>query len=240
MATGNLEVRPQRVAVGGRESHTHIRAGIAGAVLWAAMICFPALAQSPQPGSQDATPDMAVTSPANWFWTLEEWRRTLSSSDRRFTMSLRARFQFDGGWFDQSQDVGQVTPQRDVQFKDLRSGTMTRRAYLGVEGRAFGDFSYEYRMDFGETRSFLTNPIINIARASYNVGDVANLGESHFRIDAGLSEPIRTHEDTTSSAALIFLERADVVNVATSGYRGRPPRFGFHPTFQTPHPPPPP
>src|SRR6266849_2222733 len=195
MASGNLEVRPQSVAVGGREPHTHIRAGIAGAVLLAAMICSPALAQSPQPGSQDATPDMAVTGPANWFWTLEEWRPTLSSSDRRFTISFRARFQFDGGWFDQSQDVSQVTPQRDVQFKELRSGTMTRRAFLGVEGRAFGAFSYEYRMDFGETKSFLTNPIINIARASYNVGDLTNLGESHFRIDAGLIRPIFTYED---------------------------------------------
>jgi len=217
-----------------REPHTHIRASIAGAALLAAMICFPAWAQSAQPASQDGIPNIPATGPAGWFWTLEEWRPTLSSSDRRFTMSLRARFQFDGGWFDQSQDVGQVTPQRDVQFKDLRSGTMTRRAYLGVEGRAFGDFSYEYRMDFGETRSFLTNPIINIARASYNVGDVANLGESHFRIDAGLIRPILTYEDTTSSAALIFLERADVVNVATSGYGGGTPRLGFQLTFQTP------
>src|SRR5258708_4268722 len=113
-----------------REPHTHIRASIAGAALLAAMICFPAWAQSPQPGSQDGTPDMPATGPAGWFWTLEEWRPTLSSSDRRFTMSVRGRFQFDGGWFDQSQDVRQVTPQRDAEFKDLRSGTMTRRAFL--------------------------------------------------------------------------------------------------------------
>ena len=218
----------------GREPHAQARASIAGAVLLTAMICFPALAQSPQPGSQDGTPDMPVTGPAGWFWTLEEWRPTLSSSDSRFTMSFRGRFQFDAGWFDQSQDVNHVTPQRDVQFKELRSGTMTRRAYLGVEGRAFGDFSYEYRMDFGETRSFLTNPRINIARVSYNVGDWANLGESHFRIDAGLIRPILTYEDTTSSAALIFLERADVVNVATSSYGGGTPRLGFQLTFQAP------
>src|SRR5712691_5766537 len=214
--------------------HTHIRASIAGAALLAAMICFPALAQSPQSGSQDGSPAMPITGPAGWFWTLEEWRPTLSSSDRRFTMSFRARFQFDGGWFDQSQDVGQVTPQRDVQFKELRSGTMTRRAFLGVEGRAFGDFSYEYRMDFGETKSFLTNPLINIARVSYNVGDAANLRESHFRIDAGLIKPIFTYEDSTSSATLIFLERADAVNIATSNYGGGTPRLGFQLMFQTP------
>jgi hypothetical protein len=177
------------VAVGGREPYTHIHASIAAAALLGAMLCSPALAQSPRRGSQDETPDMPATGPADWFWTLEEWRPTLSSSDGRFTMSVRGRFQFDAGWFDQSQDVNHVTPQRDVQFKELRSGTMTRRAYLGVEGRAFGDFSYEYRMNFGDTRSFLTNPFINIARVSYNVGDLANLGESHFRIDVSRSQP---------------------------------------------------
>src|SRR5258708_3361530 len=206
----------------GREPHTRIRASIAGTALLTVMICFPTLAQSPQPGSQDGTPAMPITGPAGWFWTLEEWRPTLSSSDSRFTMSIRGRFQFDGGWFDQSQDVSHVTQQRDVQFKELRSGTMTRRAILGVEGRAFGDFSYEYRMDFGETKSFLTNPLINIARVSYNVGDAANLRESHFLIDAGLIKPLFTYEDSTSSATLIFLERSDAVNIATSNYVGGP------------------
>ncbi|MEA2824167.1 MAG: phosphate-selective porin OprO and OprP [Alphaproteobacteria bacterium] len=234
MKAANVESVAQLVAVGGRERHTRIRARIAGAALLAAMICFPALGQSLQPGSWGGTPDVPATGPAGWFWALEEWRPTLSSSDGHFTMSFRARFQFDAGWFDQSQDVTSVTPQRDVQFKDLRSGTMTRRAYLGVEGRAFGEFSYEYRMNFGDTRSFLTNPFINIARVSYNVGDLANLGESHFRIDAGLIRPILTYEDTTSSAALIFLERADAVNVATTSYGGGTPRLGFQLTFQTP------
>jgi phosphate-selective porin OprO/OprP len=234
MKAANVKSVGQVVAAAGREPHTRIRASIPGAALLIASICFPALAQSPQPGSQYGTPDMPVTGPAGWFWTLEEWRPTLSSPDSRFTMSFRGRFQFDAGWFDQSQDVGNVAPQRDVQFKELRSGTMTRRAYLGVEGRAFGNFSYEYRMNFGDTKSFLTNPLINIARVSYNVGDVANPGESHFRVDVGLIKPIFTYDDATSSAALIFLERADVVNVATSSYGGSTPRLGFQLTFQAP------
>ena len=61
------------------------------------MLCFPALAQ---------TADTVATPPAGWFWTVQEWRPTLSSSDGRFTMSIRARYQLDAGWFDQSQDVG--------------------------------------------------------------------------------------------------------------------------------------
>src|SRR5437763_15391158 len=87
----NVESVAQIVAFG-REPHTHICASIAGAALLAAMICFPALAQSPQPASQDGIPNMPATGPAGWFWTLEEWRPTLSSSDGRFTMSFRGRF----------------------------------------------------------------------------------------------------------------------------------------------------
>jgi phosphate-selective porin OprO and OprP len=176
---------------------------------------------------------MAIGS-AGSLWTFEGSRPTLSSSDGHFTMTFRGRLQLDAGWFDQSQHVGTITRERDVEFKDLRSGTMTRRAYLGVEGRAFGDFSYEYRMNFGQTRSFLTNPIINIARISYNVGGVKNLDRFHFRVDAGLIRPIFTYEDSTSSAALIFLERVDVVNVATTAYGGGTPRLGLQLIFQAP------
>jgi len=230
----HVETMSRLAGIAQQEPHTRIRAGSALAAVLAVMLCFPVLARSPQPGSQDATLDSPATGPAGWFWTLEEWRPTLSSADHRFTMSIRGRFQFDAGSFDQSQDVGNITPQRDVEFKALRSGTMTRRAYLGVEGRAFGDFSYEYRMNFGDTRSFLTNPVLNIARVSYNVGDPGTPDESHFRIDAGFIRPILTYEDATSSAVLTFLERADVVNVATSGYGGGTPRLGIQLTFQTP------
>src|SRR5258707_15506013 len=53
-------------------------------------------------------------------------------------------------------------------------------------------------------------------------------------MDGGLIRPILAYEDATSSAALIFLERADAVNVATSRYGGGTPRLGFQLTFQTP------
>ena len=101
-------------------------------------------------------------------------------------------------------NVDDVTPQRDVQFKDLKSGAITRRAYLGIEGRAFGDFWYEYRMDFGGSKLAIANPIINLARISYNIGDVTNPAASHFRINAGLIKPIFTYDDSTSSASLTF------------------------------------
>jgi phosphate-selective porin OprO and OprP len=209
-------------------------ARLAGTALLAGSFCIPAFAQSRQPDLQRSMSDMVAIGSAGWFWTLEDWRPTLSDSGGRFTMTFRGRLQYDAGWFDQSQDVDNVTSERDVEFDDLRSGTMTRRAYLGIEGRAFGEFSYEYRMNFGQTRSFLTNPIINIARISYNVGAVNKLDRSHFRVDAGFIRPVFTYEDSTSSAALIFLERADPVNVATTAYGGGTPRLGLQLIFQAP------
>src|SRR5262249_32222124 len=50
--------------------------------------------------------------------------------------------------------------------------------------------------------------------------------------NAGLIKPIFTYDDSTSSAALTFLERADVVNVATSSFGGSIPRLGAELTFQ--------
>lgn len=166
-------------------------------------------------------------------WTVEDWRPTLSSDDGRFSMSLRARLQVDTGSFDQDDDVATVTPDRDVEFEHLKSRSITRRLYLGVEGKAFGNFWYEYRMDFGGgTDMAIGTPFVNLARISYNIGDMADPAQTHFRFNAGLIKPIFTYDDSTSSAALTFLERADVVNVATSSYGGGIPRLGAEVTFQ--------
>jgi len=177
---------------------------------------------------------LAAIPSAGWgaAWTVEDWRPTLSSDDGRFSMSLRARVQLDTGTFDQADDVSVVTPERDVEFKDLKSRTIARRIYLGVEGRAFGNFWYEYRMDFGGSDTPFSNPFVNLARISYNIGDMNDPAQTHLRLNAGLIKPVFTYDDSTSSAALTFLERADVVNVASASYGGGTPRLGVELTFQ--------
>jgi phosphate-selective porin OprO/OprP len=201
-----------------------------GAALLVAAFAIPVAAAAQQAGDdqlQRTEPELTGV-----VWTFDEWRPTASSPDGRFTMSIRARLQFDAAVFDQEENVGEITPQRNVQFKELKSGTITRRAYLGIEGRLFGNFWYEYRMDFGGTRLAIANPMINLARISYNIGEVTNPNEVHFRVNAGFIKPIFTNEDGTSSASLLFLERAAVVNVATSAYGGGTPRLGIELTFQ--------
>ena len=165
-------------------------------------------------------------------WTIEDWRPTLSSDDGRFSASLRARLQLDTASFDQADDVNVVTPERDVEFKHLKSRTIARRIYLGLEGRAFANFWYEYRMDFGGTDRPFSDPFVNIARIAYNFGDFSDPARTYWRINVGLIKPVFLYDDSTSSAALTFLERADVVNVAAAGYGGGIPRLGAELTFQ--------
>jgi phosphate-selective porin OprO/OprP len=179
----------------------------------------------------------AVPVPGNiasrWTWTYEDLRPTVTSPDGRFSMSIRARWQIDAAVFNQADDVQSVSATRDVQFKSLSSGAITRRAYFGVEGMAFGHFWYEYRMDFGGSRLGLTDPFINVARISYVGGNTnAGSGESEFRINAGLIKPILTYEDAVSSASLTFLERPAPVVAATAAFGGAIPRLGAELTYQ--------
>lgn len=187
------------------------------ALLLAAMLCTQATAAEQEDESA---------------WTVENGRPALTSRDGRFSMSFRARVQIDAALFDQADGVSVTTPLRDVEFKDLQSGAITRRFYLGVEGLAFRHFYYEYRMDFGGTRLGLTAPLVNIARVAYNTGDIANPAGPHFRFTLGILKPMFTLDDATSSASLTFLERADAVNVATGAFGGGTTRLGAELAFQ--------
>ncbi len=159
---------------------------------------------------------------------IDNGRPTIQSADGRFTVALRARFQFDSAFFNQSSNINSS----NAQFKDLASGAIMRRAYIGIEGRVFRDFWYEYRMDFGGSNQEGTNPVVNLARIAWNYGNVAYPAEPHFRINAGLIQPIFTYDDSVSSSSVTFLERAAPVNVATSAYGGLEPRRGVELTFQ--------
>ena len=138
--------------------------------------------------------------------------------------------QLDTGGFSQPNDVEDVTSLHDVEFKHLNSGALVRRAYLGVEGRAFRDFWYEYRMNFGGAGFKIADPYIHLARVSYNIGSYDS--GPLFRVNAGLIKPIFTYNDAMSSASLTFLERAATVNVATETFGGGAPRLGAELTFQ--------
>ena len=165
---------------------------------------------------------------ADTVWTFDNSRPTVQSADGRFLMSLRARIQFDTALFDQSSNINAT----NAQFKDLASGSIVRRFYFGAEGRAFRDFWYEFRMDLGGANAEGSNAIVNLARIAYNWGNIAYPNEPHFRINAGVIQPLFTYGDSVSSSSTTFLERGDVVNLAIAGYGGDDHRRGAELTFQ--------
>ena len=161
----------------------------------------------------------ARAQPADMPWSFAGLRPLYRGSDGQFTLALRTRLQIDTATFD-----------RETGAAHLRSGGLVRRAYLGVEGDAFAGFHYEFRIDFAGSRLNLDQPIVNLARISYDFGRE----RAHIRVNTGLIKPIFTLDDSTSSASLLFLERSAVINVATTGYGGGTPRPGVELTFEEP------
>ena len=160
--------------------------------------------------------------------SIDNSRPTISSADGRFQLSLRARIQFDGAFFNQASNINAT----NAQFKDLASGAIVRRFYFGAEGRAFRNFWYEFRMDLGGANAEGGNAIVNLARVAYNFGEITNPNELHFRINAGIIQPLFTYGDSVSSSSTTFMERGDVVNTAIAGYGGDDHRRGVELTFQ--------
>ena len=93
-------------------------------------------------------------------WTFDNGRPVFASGDGRFTMAVRLRFQSDYAGFMQST----THPAGFAGPSDLSSGAVIRRAFFGVEGKVYNDFSYEIRLNGGGTNGGLnatcTNPTV--------------------------------------------------------------------------------
>ena len=158
-------------------------------------------------------------------WTFDNLRPTVKSGDGRFTMAIRVRFQFDDINYFQDSNVHTITPFRNVQFKDLSSGALVRRAFFGVEGKAFNDFWYEFRLNAGGGGSAETDPKLSLARVAY-------LGIPNFELNVGIIEPAFMYEGTMSSGALPFLERPEIDNIAADSFGAGDSRRGIEARFQ--------
>ena len=157
-------------------------------------------------------------------WSFDNSRPTIKSGDGRFQMSVRGRFHVDAASYsqDHTPPVTHTVPQAQ---RDFASGAIVRRAQFGVEGRAFKDFWYELRLDFGGSSSEGESSLVNLARVAY-------LGVPHWRINAGVIEPVFTYGNSVSSNEITFVERADVVNIATGSFGGGDTRRGVEINYQ--------
>lgn len=168
-------------------------------------------------------------------WTFDNGRPVVSSGDGRFSMAFRVRFQFDNANFLQDSPA-QLALSAPQATKDLSSGTVIRRGFFGVEGKAFNDFWYEFRLNAGGSdggnngASGVPNagegdPLMSLARVAY-------LGIDHFMINVGVIEPALMFEGTTSSGQLMFLERPEIDNIAADSFGAADARRGIEVRFQ--------
>jgi len=128
---------------------------------------------------------------------------TLQSEDGRYTIGFAGFVQFDAGAYtDFSPSSRIVGPQ------ELSNGVNARRARLGVSGTAAGDWSYAFIYDAGNSQD-TTAKGIQTAQIVYG-------GIKGAAVELGYSNTFFTLDQSTSSADLLFLERATPSNIATN------------------------
>ena len=162
-------------------------------------------------------------------WAFDNGRATFASGDGRFTLAIRGRFQMDYAGYMQDQD--QIHRANFGGPTDLSSGAVIRRAYFGIEGKAYSDFSYEIRLNAGgsDGGSFGAggvpaagegDPLLNKAVITYT-------GIPNWHFNVGVLEPAFMMEGTTSSASLTFMERPDFENMAADSFGAGDSRRGI-------------
>lgn len=150
--------------------------------------------------------------------TLPGGRPTFSTADGKFTASLRAQLQLDSADYFQNA-AGPVTTdlRRDgpalgtsgidaAHARDLKDGALWRRARIGVDGSAYGDFDYRVLFDFGGSG------VENAGQLYEGWVQYSGLKPAHIRIGA-FPAPIGL-EDQSSNASLLFLERPGATDIA--------------------------
>jgi phosphate-selective porin OprO and OprP len=131
------------------------------------------------------------------FFKLDNGRPTFSTADGNFTLAIRTLVQADWGYYSQSAAAATLPA---AFGPDLGSGTNFRRVYLGIQGKVFGDWSYNVNFDFGGSGGTETPGHIQSVYAQYD-------GLAPFAVRVGAYPAPASIEDGTSAGDTIFLER---------------------------------
>jgi phosphate-selective porin OprO/OprP len=147
--------------------------------------------------------------------TIVAGKPSIQSADGRFTANLHGVMQFDAA--DYFQDpAGPITsdfrrgaaPTDTAHARDLNSGTNFRRARIGIEGKAFGDWEYNLLFEYGGAGEEDAAHIQELW-AQYS-------GLKPFHIRIGAYAPSIGLNDQGSTNASLFLERPAVADIARS------------------------
>jgi phosphate-selective porin OprO/OprP len=161
--------------------------------------------------SKAATPPSVVT-------TLTNGTPSIRSADGRFVANFRGILQFDSGGYFQSAlgplttDLRRSGPALGTtgidltHARELKDGDVFRRARIGVDGRAFGDWDYRLIFDFAGTATEDSGQLYE-GWIQYS-----GLKPVHLRVGA-FSQSIGM-EDQASTNGMPLLERSVVSDIA--------------------------
>lgn len=166
-----------------------------------------AIVQTPAPPPVQAASTAGVS--------IEAGKPSIHSADGRFTANLHAVMQLDAADYSQSTS-GPISadfrrgaaPGDTAHARDLSSGSIVRRARIGIDGKAFGDWEYNLLFDFGGSGDEDAGHIQEIWF------QYSGLKPFHFRV--GAFPPSIGLEDQASTNGGMFLERPAVADVARS------------------------
>jgi phosphate-selective porin OprO/OprP len=129
--------------------------------------------------------------------SLNNGQPTFATSDGQFTAAIRVLAQLDWAYYSQGKKAFALP---GAYAPDLSSGTNFRRVYLGVQGKLFGDWSYNANFDFGGSGGTEAPGHVQSVYLEYD-------GLAPFAIRAGAYPAPSNIEDGTASGDTIFLER---------------------------------
>ncbi|HLI66036.1 MAG TPA: porin [Caulobacteraceae bacterium] len=144
----------------------------------------------------------------------------IASADGRFTANVHGIFQFDTAGYDQSSAGPLASDHRRsgpalsasaanvdlLHARDLKDGTDVRRARIGVDGIAFGDWDYRLIFDFGGTG------VENTGQFYEGWIQYSGIWPLHARV--GAFPPSIGLEDQGSTNGMPLLERSAVEDIA--------------------------
>lgn len=145
--------------------------------------------------------------------TVVSGRPSIQSADGRFSAGLHGVMQLDVAGYRQAKarpinsDFRRgATASDTAHARDLNSGSDLRRARIGVDGRAFGDWEFELLYEFGGAGEEDAGHVQE-AWVQYS-------GLKPFHLRIGAFPPSLGLEDQGSTSGALFLERPAVSDIA--------------------------
>lgn len=126
--------------------------------------------------------------------TADGGRIRVQTADKKFDAAIRARIHMDYGFFNGGKNF----------TTDATDGFQVRRAFLGVAGKVYTDWTYEFTANFADNRG---------GGAQIQAANIGYTGIPGWTLVAGVMQPKFTLDDSTSSNDIAFMERAPIGNI---------------------------